>query len=365
LDKILLLEEQTRNIILDLYISCEKYFIQALIIFENIYESKDYTVSELRKENLMKIQEETVTPNYKNTLIIPPFSPDMSSQLFSDKSSSPTSINETFAPQMFPQPLSTAPPPESQLVEQSPLEQSPVEQSPVQETVEQSSVQQSPVEQSPVQETVEQLQPEQSPIQEPVEQLQPVEQSSLQETVEQSPIQYTVEQSPIQYTVEQSPIQEKVEQLPVQETVEQLPVEQSPVQETVEQLPVEQSPVQETVEQSPVQERVQQSNFKPQSNNVSKQELIKTEPLYNSQIQKKEDSLQFPINKSQNDKTIQSVNIKPNNQNKMTLQSQNQRQNSIKNILNSNSINSKPKNISFPGKSNTFIEPPKPVFNTK
>ena len=98
--------------------------------------------------------------------------------------------------------------------------------------------------------------------------------------------------------------------------------------------------------------------------------MIKTEPLYNSQIQKKEDSLQFPINKSQNDKTIHSTNIKPNNQNKIPLQSQNQKENSIKNILNSNSINSKPinskaKNISFPGKSNTFTEPPKPVFNTK
>ena len=105
MDKILLLEEQTRNIILDLYISCEKYFIQALIIFENIYESKDYTVSELRKENLMKIQEETVTPNYKNTLIIPPFSPDISYPEAFDKSSSPTSISEPVAPQMVPQPF--------------------------------------------------------------------------------------------------------------------------------------------------------------------------------------------------------------------------------------------------------------------
>ena len=81
MDKILLLEEQTRNIILNLYISCEKYFIQALIIFENIYESKDYTISELRKENLLKIEQITPVPiNYKDSLTItPPFSPSISS----------------------------------------------------------------------------------------------------------------------------------------------------------------------------------------------------------------------------------------------------------------------------------------------
>jgi hypothetical protein len=72
LDKILLLEEQTRISLLDLYISCEKYFIQALIIFENIYESKDYTISEYRKENLMKIEPQTPSINYKDTLTIPP-----------------------------------------------------------------------------------------------------------------------------------------------------------------------------------------------------------------------------------------------------------------------------------------------------
>jgi len=73
LDKILLLEEQTRISLLDLYISCEKYFIQALIIFENIYESKDYTISEYRKENLMKIEpSQQPSINYKDTLTIPP-----------------------------------------------------------------------------------------------------------------------------------------------------------------------------------------------------------------------------------------------------------------------------------------------------
>ena len=78
MDKILLLEEQTRNALLDLYISCEKYFIQALIIFENIYESKDYTISEYRKENLMNIPPPPTPINYKDSLTItPPFSPNI------------------------------------------------------------------------------------------------------------------------------------------------------------------------------------------------------------------------------------------------------------------------------------------------
>ena len=79
LDKITLLEEQTRDIILNLYISCEKYFIQALIIFENIYESNEYTINQYKKENLMNIKHDngynstfdtlSVTPN----TITPPF----------------------------------------------------------------------------------------------------------------------------------------------------------------------------------------------------------------------------------------------------------------------------------------------------
>ena len=82
LDKILLLEEQTRIILLDLYISCQKYFIQALIIFENIYESKDYTINEYRRENLMNIVPPTPYVNYKDSLTItPPFSPDISGQM--------------------------------------------------------------------------------------------------------------------------------------------------------------------------------------------------------------------------------------------------------------------------------------------
>jgi hypothetical protein len=40
LDHILLLETETRDTILNLYTSCEKYFIQALIIFEKIYDEQ-------------------------------------------------------------------------------------------------------------------------------------------------------------------------------------------------------------------------------------------------------------------------------------------------------------------------------------
>ena len=104
LDKILLLEEETRNIILDLYISCEKYFIQALIIFENIYESKDYTISEYRKENLMKIEPEK-SLNYKDSLTItPPFSPDISLQekaMFSPITPSPQTDASGSKPGVF------------------------------------------------------------------------------------------------------------------------------------------------------------------------------------------------------------------------------------------------------------------------
>jgi hypothetical protein len=103
LDKILLLEEQTRINLLDLYISCEKYFIQALIIFENIYESKDYTISEYRKENLMKIQPQQPAINYKDTLTIPPpFQPfsqsPMSQSMSESMSPSMTESMESMSP---------------------------------------------------------------------------------------------------------------------------------------------------------------------------------------------------------------------------------------------------------------------------
>lgn len=379
LDKILLLEEQTRNIILDLYISCEKYFIQALIIFENIYESKDYTVSELRKENLMKIQEEIVAPNYKNTLIIPPFSPNISyPELFSDKSRSPnftqTSITEpspqTFtapseqfqAPEQFqsPEPFQApqsfqgyqqfqtpkpfqAPSTEPQLVEESPVQES--------QPFQISSTEPQPVEEPLVQESpVQESQPaEESPVQES----QPLEESTLQES---QPLQESLLQ-------ESQPVQES----PAQES--QL-VEESTLQESQ---PVQESTLQESNPSSlPNSQAITETFTKAQSNNLSKQELNKTEPLAsNSQMQTKE-SINFPINKPQSNETIKATNPM-NGQNKIPFQPQsqnqshpqNQIQNLLKNTSNSGPINSNPKNISFPGKSNTFTEPQKPRFNTK
>jgi hypothetical protein len=98
LDKILLLEEETREIIIDLYISCEKYFIQALIIFENIYESKDYTINEYRKENLMKKEPEK-TINYKDSLTItPPFSANIGQN---------TSLGQPTIPEQFQSPTNS------------------------------------------------------------------------------------------------------------------------------------------------------------------------------------------------------------------------------------------------------------------
>ena len=363
LDKILLLEEQTRNIILDLYISCEKYFIQALIIFENIYESKDYTVSELRKENLMKIQEEPVAPNYKNTLIIPPFSPNISyPESFSDKSRTPnftqTSVGETFppssepfaTPQLFPVPSSEPP-----QVEESP-----------QESPQEPPVQESPQE-SPPQESPQEPPPQESPQEPPPQESQPQEsqpqESQPQESQPQEPP--PVEEPPPQ----EPPPQESTPQ-------ESQPVEEPPAQESP---PVEQSQVEQSNSQAITQ------TFPNTQTNVSKQELIKPEPF------------KFSMNKSQNNEIIKPTNGNPNvkltnSQNKISFQSlnqtqpqpqnqtqsqpqnqtqpqpfQNKPQNSFKNTLNPNSgpVNSKPKNISFPGKSNTFTEPPKPMFNTK
>ena len=48
MDHVILLETETRDTILNLYTSCEKYFIQALIIFEKIYDEQVKNVNENR-----------------------------------------------------------------------------------------------------------------------------------------------------------------------------------------------------------------------------------------------------------------------------------------------------------------------------
>ena len=125
LDKILLLEEQTRNIILDLYISCEKYFIQALIIFENIYESKNYTISEYRKENLMNLPQQEASLNYKDTLTIPPpFSPNVSLEGYSVDPMTPPQMTP---PQMTPPPMT---PPQMTPPQMTPPQMTPPQMTP-------------------------------------------------------------------------------------------------------------------------------------------------------------------------------------------------------------------------------------------
>jgi hypothetical protein len=61
LDHILLIETETRDTILNLYTSCEKYFIQALIIFEKIYDEQVKTLNVERLNYIDNIK--TPPPN--------------------------------------------------------------------------------------------------------------------------------------------------------------------------------------------------------------------------------------------------------------------------------------------------------------
>jgi len=87
LDHIMLLEIETRDTILNLYTSCEKYFIQALILFETIYNEKVKVLNEERINYIDKIKSpppeviEPISESYKfNTEgpsgeVIPVFEP--------------------------------------------------------------------------------------------------------------------------------------------------------------------------------------------------------------------------------------------------------------------------------------------------
>uniref|UniRef100_A0A6C0JJJ0 Uncharacterized protein n=1 Tax=viral metagenome TaxID=1070528 RepID=A0A6C0JJJ0_9ZZZZ len=74
LDHVLFIEAETRDIILNLYTTCEKYFIQALIIFEKIYDeqSKNMNIERMNyidniKEPLPENTEHTPEPSYMMT----------------------------------------------------------------------------------------------------------------------------------------------------------------------------------------------------------------------------------------------------------------------------------------------------------
>ena len=314
LDKILLLEEKTRNVILDLYISCEKYFIQALIIFENIYESKDYTVSELRKENLMQIQENT-TPNYKDTLIIPPFSPDMSLSPEPFNPQTPISASQNYlGPQpMFEYATDSQPPP--QQLSPEPLPQTPPEQlSP--EPLPQTFPEQMTSE--PLSQTPPELLPQTPP--EPLPQTFP--EQTPPEPLSQTPPEQMTQTPPEQMTPE--PLSQTPPEQMTSEPLPQTPPESFP-QRPPEVLP-QQPQSQDISEPQPV------SNIKSQ-NQTNMKEVPGT--LQNSQP--KNESFKFPINKSSSD-------TKFNSQAKSQVNSLNP--------SNTLSINSKNKQ-SFPVRSNT------------
>ena len=74
LDHILLIETETRDTILNLYTSCEKYFIQALIIFEKIYDEQVKTLNVERLNYIDNIK--TPPPNVIEQTPEPVFMPD-------------------------------------------------------------------------------------------------------------------------------------------------------------------------------------------------------------------------------------------------------------------------------------------------
>ena len=361
LDKILLLEEKTRNVILDLYISCEKYFIQALIIFENIYESKDYTVSELRKENLMQIQENT-TPNYKDTLIIPPFSPDMSlsPEPFNPQTPNPASQNYLGPQPMFEYATQYQPPPQQTFPETPQMTPEPPQQTfPETPQINPETPQQTFPETPQINpETPQQIFPETPQMTPEPQQMTPEPpQQPFPETPQMTPEPQQMTSEPPQMTSEppqqtfQEPPQQTFQEPPQQTFQEPSPqINPETPQMTPEPLP-EQPESQPLPDSQDVSEPLTQpqsiSNIKSQ-NQTNMKEVPET--LQNSQPKNE----LFPINKS-------SSNTKFN------LQSQ------VKsdpvNPSNTLSINSKNKQ-SFPARSNTLKNltpeyPPELKFNKK
>ena len=72
LDHILIIENDTRDTILNLYTSCEKYFIQALILFEKIYDEQVKSLNENRVDFIDNYEKPGsfqgfVQPDFKNS----------------------------------------------------------------------------------------------------------------------------------------------------------------------------------------------------------------------------------------------------------------------------------------------------------
>ena len=66
LQDILVIEKDTRNSIINLYTNCEQYFIRAMLIFEELYDSQSKVLNESRISNL---DERKNVPLYKENMI--------------------------------------------------------------------------------------------------------------------------------------------------------------------------------------------------------------------------------------------------------------------------------------------------------
>jgi hypothetical protein len=127
MDKILKIESDTRDTIINLYTNCEQYFIRALLIFEELYDNQSKQMNEYRltnlplyKENLFSVNQ---PPNSFNMTVKPqnfsiPEIPTITetnrfSSLNTSNASSPESIPVLGAPFSLPVPIPyTIPAPE-------------------------------------------------------------------------------------------------------------------------------------------------------------------------------------------------------------------------------------------------------------
>ena len=100
LDKVFSLENDTREVILHLYTTCEKYFVQALLIFEKIFEENVHSLNIERDTNMkntfvipttgISITPDSVTPNSVPPNSVPPNS--ITSNSITPNSITPNSI---------------------------------------------------------------------------------------------------------------------------------------------------------------------------------------------------------------------------------------------------------------------------------
>jgi uncharacterized protein YjbI with pentapeptide repeats len=120
LDHVLFIESETRDVILNLYTSCEKYFIQALIIFEKIYDeqSKNMNIERMNyieniKQPLPENSEQTPPPTFMpNTVSVSPSSSILSNAMPSNimpSNAMPSNvISENFIPSLSPSTFSSS-----------------------------------------------------------------------------------------------------------------------------------------------------------------------------------------------------------------------------------------------------------------